>query len=74
MKQEIKEWQWHQLNHMQIICTSLHTDNHAHTSLLSFYRPDAFSDTQPTPSKYSYSLKVQQKVWTLATGTKVAAD
>jgi len=23
------EWQWHQLDHMQIVCTSLQTDNHA---------------------------------------------
>jgi len=29
------EWQWHQLGHMQV-CTSLQTDNHATTSLLSF--------------------------------------
>jgi len=29
------EWQWHQLGHMQV-CTSLQTDNHADTSLLSF--------------------------------------
>jgi len=29
------EWQWHQLGHMQV-CTSLHTDNHASTPLLSF--------------------------------------
>jgi len=29
-------WQWHQLNHMQIICTSLQTDNHASTSSLIF--------------------------------------
>ena len=29
-------WQWHQLNHMQIICTSLWTDNNASTSPLSF--------------------------------------
>jgi len=29
------EWQWHQLGHMQV-CTSLHTDNHARTSPLSF--------------------------------------
>jgi len=27
--------QWHQLNHMQIICTSLQTDNNASTSPLS---------------------------------------
>jgi len=30
------EWQWHQLGRMQI-CTSLQTDNHASTSLLSFF-------------------------------------
>jgi len=29
------EWQWHQLDHMQV-CTLLQTDNHASTSLLSF--------------------------------------
>jgi len=45
------EWQWHQLGCMQM-CTSLQTDNHASTSLLSFYRPDALPATQPTVSKY----------------------
>jgi len=40
-------WQWHQLNHMQIICTSLQTDNHASTSSLHiFYRPDALPAAQ----------------------------
>jgi len=39
MKQEMMRW--HQLDHMQIICTSLQTDNHASTSPLSFYGPDA---------------------------------
>jgi len=34
------EWQWHQLGHMEV-CTSLQTDNHASTSSLKFYRPDA---------------------------------
>ena len=29
------EWQWHQLGHMQV-CTSLRTDNHASTPLLSW--------------------------------------
>jgi len=29
----------HQLDHMQITCTSLQTDNHASISPLSFYRP-----------------------------------
>jgi len=32
MKQEMIEWQWHQLDHMQIISTSLQTDSHASTS------------------------------------------
>ena len=30
-------WQRHQLDHMQITCTSLQTDNHASASLLNFF-------------------------------------
>ena len=52
MKQEMMGWQWHQLDHMQVICTSLQTDNHASTSPLSFYRPDALPVAQPTASKH----------------------
>jgi len=40
--------QWHQLDHMQTICTSLQTDNHTNTLSLNFYRPDALPDAQPT--------------------------
>jgi len=29
-------WQWHKLDHMIIICTSLQTENHASTSPLCF--------------------------------------
>jgi len=29
-------WQWHQLDHMQIICTSLQMDNPASISALNF--------------------------------------
>jgi len=36
LEQEIVRWQWHQLDHMQIICTSLQTDNHVSTSPLRF--------------------------------------
>jgi len=36
IKQKIMGWQWHQLDHMQIIFTSLQSDNHASTSPLSF--------------------------------------
>jgi len=37
-------WQWHQLDHMQTVCTSLQTDNHTNTPPLNFYRPDALPD------------------------------
>jgi len=36
MKQEMMGWQWHQLDNMQIICTSLQTVNHASTLSLNF--------------------------------------
>jgi len=52
LQQEMMGWQWHQLDHMQIICSLLQTDNHASTSPLSFYRPDALPATQPTASKH----------------------
>jgi len=45
------EWQWHQLSHTQV-CTLLQTDNHASTSPLSIYSPDALPATQPTASKH----------------------
>jgi len=38
LRQEIMGQQWHQLDHMQIICTSLQTDNHASTSPLNFFQ------------------------------------
>jgi len=39
------EWQWHQLDHMQV-CTSLQTDNYASTPPLSFYGADALPAAQ----------------------------
>jgi len=33
-------WQWRQLEHMQIICTSLQTDNHASTPQLRFLQAE----------------------------------
>jgi len=44
-------WQWHQLDHMQIICTLLQTDNHAKTLSPIFYKPDTLPDARPTVSK-----------------------
>jgi len=46
-------WQWYHLDHMQIICTSLQTDNHDSTSPLSFYRPDALPAAQPIASNHT---------------------
>ena len=49
-KQRWWGWQWHQLDYVQVICTSLQTDNHESTSSLHiFYRPDALL---ATPSKH----------------------
>ena len=55
-------WLWHHVNqlsqsakhqcHLQQVCTSLQTDNHASTLPLSFYRPDALPAAQPTASKH----------------------
>ena len=50
LEQEMMGWQWHQLDHMQIICISLQTDYHASTSPLSMYRPDALPATQQCQS------------------------
>ena len=56
--------QWHQLGHMQTICTSLQTDDHSNTSSLNFYRPDAFPDAQPTVSKHGrhYIFNVEVRI------------
>jgi len=53
-------WQWHHLDHIQIICTLLQTDNYASTSTVSFYRLDALPAAQPTSSKTEVS-NVQYK-------------
>jgi len=52
-------WQWHQPNHMQIICTTLQTDNHASTSSLNFLRARC-SSWRPTNSVKA--LKAQYTV------------
>jgi len=35
--------QWHQLDRMEIICTSLQTDNHASTTSLNFLQAGCFA-------------------------------
>ena len=53
-------WQWHRLDHMQTICTSIQTDNHTNTSTVNtqflqagytFWRPTKCQSTGGT-SKY----------------------
>jgi len=51
MKQEMRGCQWRQLDYMQVICTSLQTDNHAPKRLI-LYRPDALPDAQQTVSNH----------------------
>jgi len=36
-------WQWHQLDHIQRVCTSLQTDNHTNISSLNFLQPGCSS-------------------------------
>ena len=49
MKQDMMGWQWIQLDHMQIICTSLQTDNPI------FYR--LFSSSKHVPGSVNYKFK-----------------
>ena len=59
-------WQWHQLNHMQAICTSLQKITTAAPHQSDFYGPDALPDTQPTASKHwRPSLNKQTQIKTL---------
>jgi len=44
-------WQWHQLDHMQIICILLQTDNHASTSPLRFLQAGCSSWCQTNSVK-----------------------
>jgi len=50
------EMQGHQLDHMQTICTSLQTDNHASTPSLNYYRSDLF----PMPNQQCQSTEGNQ--------------
>jgi len=39
------------MDHKQVICTLLQTENHVSTSSFNFYRPDTLPATQPTTSQ-----------------------
>jgi len=60
MKQEMMGWQWHQLDHMQIICTLLQTDKCASTSPLSL-----------TSNQQSQSTEGNRQCWIYGRFTKM---
>jgi len=58
LKQEMMGRQWHQLDHMQIICTSVQPDNHASTSSLpDDPRSDPGSSGKHGQDTFSKTLK-----------------
>jgi len=57
MKQEMMSWQWHHLDHMQITCTSLQTDNHASTSSLNFLQAGC------SPWCSNNNVKAMEAIW-----------
>jgi len=59
MKQEMMGWQRHKLDHMQIMCTLLQTDNHASTSSLTFYGSHALPTSSYFPVPELTNLKCQ---------------
>ena len=60
------EWQWHQLDHMQV-CTSLQTNNHASTPPLSFLQAGCPS-YRPTNSVKALKGFKAQKISTILLG------
>jgi len=52
-------WQWHQLNHMQAICTSLQKTTTTASHQSDFYGPDAPTDTQQTASSFDIIFVVE---------------
>jgi len=73
-------WQWRQLDHMQIICTSLQTGNHASTSSINFLQAGcsswcptngvkALKATTKSISKHTYNTTINIPIWPLSTWT-----
>jgi len=61
-------WQCHQLDHVQIICISLRTDNHASTS------PVSFADRMPFCSTHSVKALNPSSVVSIILCVKVGRD
>ena len=64
-------WQWRLLDYMQIICTSVQTDNHAST--YQSVRPDALPAAQPTASMHcNYYTSAKQNECCYPLGRRAA--
>jgi len=57
-------WQWHQLDHMQVNCTSLQTDNHVNTSPLNFFQAGCTSWQPANSVKILKTMKALKASWT----------
>ena len=66
--QQMMEWQWHQLDHMQIICTLLQTDNHNSTSPLRFLQAGCPSCRPPNSVKAPKAFKALLHIYTAQNG------
>jgi len=66
VKQEVMGWQWHELDHMQIICSSLQTGNHVNTSSLNLLQAGRSSNSvkalKPKPEKISQCLALSSYI------------
>jgi len=60
MRQEMTAWQYHQLDHMQIICTLLQTDNHTNTSLLTLVSVETIGVTK---DRYPFNAIFSRTAW-----------
>ena len=69
LKQEMTGWQWHQPNHMQIVCTLLQTDNHASTASLHIFLLAGCPSCCPTNS-----VKAQKAVSALKADKALKED
>ena len=62
LEQEMMGRQWHQPDYMQIICTSLQTDNHASTSSLTDSSSTSTAERVLTMSQLQYLSYVTPRV------------
>jgi len=65
LEQEMIRWQWHQLDYMQIICTSLQTDNHT-VYLTTQFLEAGCPSCSPTNSVKALKALVMAALWNRA--------